>query len=98
MRTWQRKYEWVQLAACEGSDLHTKDDPSESEVRAAAAVCAGCKVRPECIEWALRERACGVVVAGEYLPDPMYKRELRAVYAKLRRAFPDEFEARGGEV
>lgn len=98
MKTWLRKYEWVQYALCVDSSIHTAEALTDAEVDAAAAICSACRVRPECMEWAVREKACSVVVAGVYLPDPMYRKELRAAYAELRRNLPAEFEARGSEA
>lgn len=98
MKTWLRKYEWVQYAMCVDSPLHTAEELSDDELDAAAAICANCRVRPECMEWAVREKACSVVVAGVFLPDPMYRKELRAAYSELRRNLPAEFLARGSEA
>lgn len=111
MKTWRRKYEWTAYAACVDSTLHTAeyfapeldnsglDTPafelSDRDLESAAEVCRVCRVRPECIEWAVREKACSVVVAGTYLPDPIFKRELRVAYHKLQKSLPAEREKRG---
>jgi hypothetical protein len=98
MKRWLRSDEWSGLAACGGSDLHTVENPSESQVEEAAAVCARCIVRPECIQWAVRDNACAVFVAGVYLPDPHHKKELKKVYNLLKSSLPMEFQLRGDLV
>ena len=98
MKTWKRKYEWMQLAVCAGSDLHTAETLNAEQLEEATKMCDSCKVRPECMEWALKENACSVFVAGVSLPDPAFKRELRSAYAFLKRSLPKEREARGRDV
>lgn len=98
MKTWTRRYEWVNFINCADSPLHTTDNLTPEEVAQAAEVCSTCQTRPECIEWALRDKACAVMVAGTYLPDPMFKRELRAAHNHLRNSLASEYEARGGDV
>jgi hypothetical protein len=95
MKTWYRKDEWVELAMCGESAIHTMETPDESDRKAAALICQKCLVRPECIEWAVREKACSVFVAGIYLPDPANKRELRLIYAALEKSLPAEREMIG---
>lgn len=113
MKRWYRKYEWMSLAACAGSELHTAESRIHSypdrpppfedwddtpgilgDIHAAREICDGCTVRPECIEWALRENACGVMVAGVQLPDPVYKKELAEAYCQLKDTLSDERERR----
>lgn len=113
MKTWRKKYEWTIYSACANSELHTAEynvgdisDPcdqpgnllNESEFERAVALCGSCRVRPECIEWALSEKACGVIVAGLHLPDPFCKKELKEAYAKLRELLPSEKVNRGEEI
>jgi len=90
MKKWQRKDEWVELARCGDSAIHTMENPSDSDRLEAEAICGECLVRPECIQWAIRERACSVFVAGIYLPDPGNKRELRLIYSQLEKSIPAE--------
>lgn len=98
MKRWVRKDEWMELAACGGSEVHTADDPDEQQLAEAILVCAGCRVRPECIEWAVSDRACGVVVAGTYLPDPKLRRELKLLYIQLGSSLAGERELRGTDI
>ena len=113
MKTWHKKYEWTAYAACSDNPLHTAEygceltddamdvagfEMTEVGLRNAYRVCLGCEVRPECIEWALREKACAVVVAGVYLPDPGNKKELRAAYSELLKSLPGERERRGDRI
>lgn len=104
MKTWLRKYEWTIYAACADSDLHTAEylapDPprvelDEESLKTAVDICRECKVRPECIEWAIKEKACAVMVAGVYLPDPVFKKELRLAYQHLQKLLPVERKNRG---
>lgn len=108
MKTWRKKYEWTSYAACADNPLHTAEMPAGEDsdaqdqpgmviddISEAQKVCDKCKVRPECIEWAIRENACAVVVAGRYLPDPFFKKNLRAAYNELQKALPGELKKRG---
>lgn len=95
MKTWRRKYEWVQYAPCEGSELHTGENLTDEQVSQAARICFECRVRPECMEWAVEEKASAVIVAGVLLPDPMFKRDLRVMYANFRKQIPEEKTLRG---
>jgi hypothetical protein len=90
MKKWQRINEWMDLARCGDSDIHTMENPSETDCLEAKAICGECLVRPECIEWAIREKACSVFVAGIYLPDPSSKRELKLLYIQLEQSIPAE--------
>jgi hypothetical protein len=94
MKTWLRRDEWMYLAACWESEVHTAEDPSPSDCDEAEAICGGCRVRPECIQWAIRDRASSVFVAGIYLPDPQFKRELRLAYKYLQGSLDQEFANR----
>jgi hypothetical protein len=98
MKIWLRKDEWVELALCEGSGVHTMENPTELDKSDAKLICDECLVRPECIEWAVREKACSVFVAGVYLPDPMNKRDLKLVYSQLSKSLPAERELRGDDI
>lgn len=61
-------------------------------------ICSQCRVRPECIEWALQQRASAVIVAGAILPDPHFKKSLRSIHRYLRERLPYEHEARGEDI
>lgn len=98
MKRWMRRDEWMDLAMCGGSEVHTMEDPDEDDHRQAAKACDACLVRPECIEWAIREKACAVFVAGTYLPDPGMKRELKSVYSMLEQSLPAERKSRGADI
>jgi hypothetical protein len=98
MKTWLRRDEWVELALCTDSAVHTAENPSEVETLIAEQICSECLVRPECIEWAIRERASAVFVAGVYLPDPGEKRELKLTYNRLQKSLANERELRGPVV
>jgi hypothetical protein len=90
MKKWQRKDEWVELARCGDSAIHTMENPTDIDQLEAEIICGECLVRPECIEWAVREKACSVFVAGIYLPDPANKRELRLLYNQLEKSITAE--------
>jgi hypothetical protein len=90
--------EWTELAACGGVDAHTAENPDAEQLAEAKRVCGGCLVRPECIQWALREKACSVFVAGIYLPDPKYKRELKVLYSHLESSLTRELDLRGTDI
>lgn len=51
--------DWTERAACRGLDPELfypvgSSGPAVEQVDAAKAVCAGCPVRTECLDWALR--------------------------------------------
>ena len=95
MKKWRRKDEWVEIAMFADSDIHTMENPSDIDKLEAEVFCDECVVRPECIEWAIREKACSVFVAGIYLPDPANKRELKLLYSQLEKSLPAERELIG---
>lgn len=104
MKKWRKKYEWMSYASCISDPRHTaeieslgesdQDIPgfliSERDLAGAARVCGGCGVRKECIKWALDEGCCSVVVAGVYLPDPIFRLRLRRARAVLRKSLAEE--------
>jgi len=90
MKKWHRQFEWIELAICGGSTLHTMENPTDADRLEAEIFCGECVVRPECIQWAIREKACSVFVAGVYLPDPANKRELKLIYSELEKSLPAE--------
>lgn len=70
MKLWKTKDEWVGLAPC-GDDIDFITEPEVlGPVRTAAVaeICAGCPVRPECIDWATVDR---------FVTDPKTKRRKR---------------------
>ena len=111
MKRWMRSDEWVQFASCGGDSRFTTEPRSNEDSPWAPAplldpdniqevrdICNGCNVRPECIKYALDHEMSSVWVAGEYLPDPAFKRELRSVHERLRGSLPDEFARRGDNI
>lgn len=98
MKMWRKRDEWVTYAACAGDGRFTADALNGNDAQQVREICAGCRVRPECIQWALDERVSAVVVAGTLLPDPKHKRALRRIYAELRHRLPFELEARGEDI
>lgn len=98
MKRWMRRDEWMDLAMCGDSEVHTTENPTELDIHEASHICDGCLVRPECIEWAIRERACSVFVAGTYLPDPGMKRELKFTYSMLQESLAEERKSRGSDI
>ena len=61
--------EWWSLAACKSRDPElffpiSSAGPGLDQVRRAKAVCAGCQVRPECLDFALRTRTAEGVWGG----------------------------------
>ena len=48
--------EWRARAACRDSDVSVFFPSSEEEAAVPKAICAGCPVREECLEWALATR------------------------------------------
>lgn len=95
MKRWRKADEWVAYALCGGNDLFTAEELTDSEMVAVQKICGDCLVRPECIEWALREAACSVVVAGIPLPDPGMKKDLKKIYHRLEDSLPQERAVRG---
>jgi hypothetical protein len=45
---------WMPLAACSGLDSELFHPPRGENARAAKAVCWSCRVREDCLDWALR--------------------------------------------
>lgn len=95
MKIWLRKAEWVDLAACLEDNRFIAERLCPADAQEVAQICSGCPVRAECMEWAVENQACSVVVAGIRLPDPSQKRTLRRVYKHFGRAIPAEKAERG---
>jgi len=59
---------WEELAACAGMDTemffpgdgNRRKTKERERMRKARAVCAGCPVKPECLEFAIRTRSTGI--------------------------------------
>lgn len=98
MKRWLRRDEWMELSYCGDSPVHTVDNPTPEQTAAAQSICGPCVVRPECIEWAIREQVSAVFVAGVYLPDPQYKKDLRVMYRRLEESLPQERQVRGDDI
>jgi WhiB family redox-sensing transcriptional regulator len=61
--------EWWLLAACGSGDPElffpiSSSGPAAEQIKRAKAVCAGCQVRSECLDFALRTRATEGVWGG----------------------------------
>ncbi len=98
MKLWKRADEWVAYARCGGDERFTAEELDDDTSAELYAICADCRVRPECIAMALKQKACSVMVAGVYLPDPIFKTELKAIYTELRESLPNELEERGEDI
>lgn len=64
---WQRLADAMEVhePACRGIDLFTADDLTAADLRACAAVCAGCPLFPECDTYARIARPSAGVWAGK---------------------------------
>lgn len=98
MKTWRTKHEWMNLCNCAHDVRFTAEKLTVQDYNEVREICRDCVVRPECMQWAIREQACSVVVAGVMLPDPAAKRTLRRTYRAFAQAIPRELEARGEEI
>jgi hypothetical protein len=107
MKLWHRNNEWTSYASCRGSIDHTippTRDPDEQDRPVAnrgkvVDICGSCRVRPECIKWALKPgpaQPVDVWVAGRFIP--MNKRQARKVRQQLADSLEGEFEARGDDI
>lgn len=104
MKFWSRKDEWFRYAACFGSPDHTLP-PSRDDAGPVAddllvfEICLGCRVRPECAQWAVDGEESGVWVCGTYIPghdeDKRLAKELRH---KLSESVQEERRMRGEDV
>lgn len=113
MRLWDRKDEWVGLAPCADSTdfVIAPEDLGPQRTAAVQRTCAGCPVRPECIEMncapvtdiMLRgtRPSNSIWVAGVWLPDVFTaasRRELEAKRQGLLDSLPFEHALRSDEV
>lgn len=71
---------WRQRAACRGLDPEIFFPERGESTREAKAVCAGCPVRPECLEYALDAREVNGIWGGKS------ERERRSIRRKRRTA------------
>ena len=58
---------WRHRAACVTADPSLFDGETASDVTAAAAICAGCSVRPDCLRFALANHIAYGVWGGVHL-------------------------------
>jgi WhiB family redox-sensing transcriptional regulator len=89
---------WVERGRCIGEDPDLffpvgSSGPALAQIARAKAVCAGCLVRPECLEWALRTCQDAGVWGGL---DEEQRREIRRARRRSREAAgSDELAAVG---
>lgn len=107
MKLWRTVDEWKKYSNCGGSIDHTIP-PTRSEEDAdkpvadpdkVRSICGACRVRPECIRWALKpgpDQPVDVWVAGRFIP--MNKRQARKVRQQLADALEGELIARGDDI
>ncbi len=51
---------WVRFGACVGEDPDIFFPARDEDTRKAKAVCAGCEVKVQCLEYALANERCGI--------------------------------------
>lgn len=93
MKIWRNKFEWMGYANCLDDVRFVSESSSDDEQL--ETICDQCRVRPECIQWAVSDEVSSVFVAGVRLPDPAHKRALRAEHERLGRTYDAEVVARG---
>lgn len=111
MKLWNKSDEWMQYASCGGSVDHTlppdRDDGGPvANTLEVKGICDRCRVRPECIRWALTPQGgskgfspslpASVWVAGRWIPES--KQKAKRVREELVFAFLGELESRGEDV
>lgn len=108
MKLWRTRDEWTKYVACQGSLDHTVPpvrgeedaDKPVADVAKVERLCAGCRVRPECIEWALGKDQpyppTDVWAAGRFIP--VDKRKARRVRQELAATLVDERRVRGDDI
>lgn len=96
MKMWRHKFEWMGYASCLGDDRFTSDDADNDD--GLEEICAQCRVRPECAQWAADENVSAVFVCGVRLPDPAEARQLRKLRTRLAQQVPNELNARGEDI
>ncbi len=70
---------WEERAACRGGDVELFFSVEEEDQQAALAYCAGCEVRQDCLEYAIRHREMYGIWGGTLEADR------RALIRDLRR-------------
>lgn len=70
-----RKPAWMELGACRGMDTAIFIPTSRRPHRTAKAVCAGCPVRTECLEYAMADESCVGVWGGTSTTERQAMRE-----------------------
>jgi WhiB family redox-sensing transcriptional regulator len=87
--------DWWRLAACREADPElffpvTAQGPAQDEIAQAKALCAGCQVRRECLQFALatsqRHGVWGGTTEAERLPHVRREREQRDQRERAARA------------
>jgi hypothetical protein len=107
MKLWTTSDEWKKYASCGGSIDHTIPPERDEEdadkpvanVRKVQHICGTCRVRPECVRWALKpgaDQPVDVWVAGRFIP--VNKRKARRVRQELAETLDREYAARGDDV
>lgn len=108
MKLWNRRDEWTQYANCHNSIDHTLPpergeedaDKPVADAEHVQRICGACRVRPECIEYALGKDQpyppTEVWAAGRFIP--VDKRKARRVRQELAASLADERAARGDDV
>ena len=108
MKLWRTRDEWTKYANCQDSPDHTLPpergeedaDKPVADVDKVVRLCSTCRVRPECIEFALGKDQpyppTDVWAAGRFIP--VDKRKARRVRQELAATLVDERNARGTDI
>jgi hypothetical protein len=107
VKLWTTVDEWKLYAACGDSIDHTlPPERPEDEAGLPLAdpptvrrICSHCRVRPECIRWAIKpgpEQPVDVWVAGKYIP--VNKRRAQKVRLQLAAMLDKEYAFRGEDI
>lgn len=107
MKLWTTASEWTKYANCGGSLDHSipPERPEDeaglpvADPAVVRAICAECRVRPECIRWAVKpgaDQPVDVWVAGKYIP--VNKRGARKMRQELAGSLEREYVARGDDI
>ena len=108
MKLWRTRDEWKRYINCYKVPDHTLPpergeedaDKPVANVALVRSLCATCRVRPECIEWALGKDQpyppTDVWAAGRFIP--VDKRKARRVRQELAATLVEERAARGDDV
>ena len=109
MYMWGKRDEWMSFSNCGGSADHTlpptrtkeeEADKPVADVRKVVDICSSCRVRPECIEWALGKDQpyppMDVWAAGKFIP--INRGRAKRVRAELAASLDAERAARGDDI